>query len=345
MSQINNIILNIALNTLPIAQRSFGIPLIVGTKVRAGKPLYVEISDADELLDASIGFASTDLEYKKAQAIFSQSPRLQKVAVCFVSAFSALATEIAAFRNSGKDDWYCMLITSPLKVNIAIADDYINSIGKIGFFSSNDKTITSAGQRTCIFITNKTLEHPEAAIFGRCGGVQVGKISWDSKQLNGISNSDVTMSEQTSLLASNFNLIREMGGVQVSWEGKMMGGQYIDSIISRDYLESKFIAALQSLKINNDKVPFDQRGIGMVEAALRSEFDDAGLNEVIRPVLVEEDRKFSDLGKYQYTLNLPASVSEITSNNRANRVIGPISFVAKLNGSINTFQINGSLEV
>jgi hypothetical protein len=345
MSQINNITVNIALNTLPLSQKGFGLPLIVGIKERLGKPQYVEITDADELLDSSIGFVDTDPEYKMAQTIFSQSPRLDKVAVCGISAFSALATDLATLRNSGKDAWYYLLITSREKADIAIADAYINSLEKMGFFGSDDQTITSSGERTAIWITNENDEYPDAAIVGRCGGVQVGQISWDSKQLNGISNSGVTMSEQSTLLASNFNLIREMGGVNVSWEGKTMSGQYIDSVISRDYLKARFVEALQSLKINNAKVPFDQRGIAMTDATLRSVFDDAGLNGVIRPVIAEEDRQHSDLGKYQYTLTLPGSVNEISPANRANRVIAPITFVAKLSGSINTFQINGSLEV
>ena len=344
MSEINNITVNLALNTLPISQKGFGIPLIAGTKVRAGKPNYVEVTDADQLLDSAIGYAVADAEYKMARTIFSQSPRVEKVSVCFVSAFSALPTEIAAYRNSGKDDWYYFLIASSNKVDIGIAESYINSLVKMGFYSTGDKTITSSGERTVITITNKA-EYPDAGILGRLAALQIGKYSWDSKQMNGITNSGVTMSEQTSLLAANFNLIREMGGVQVFWEGKTMSGQYIDSVVSRDYLTARFIEAMQNLKINNLKVPFDQRGIAMTEASLRSVFDGAGLNEVIRPVIVESDRQHSDLGRYQYKVNMPESVDAISAANRANRIIAPIVLECKLAGSINTFKIEGSLEV
>ena len=345
MSQINNITVNLALNTLPITQKGFGIPLVCGTKVRAGKPAYVEVTDADQLLDTAIGFVQADEEYKKVQTIFSQSPRVEKVSVCGISAYAALATEIAAFRNAGKDDWYYFLICSKSKADIALAEDYINSLTKMGFYSTGDKTITSSKERSVIIITNKTTEHPDAAILGRLAGLQIGKYSWDSKQLNGITNSGVTMSEQTSLLAANFNLIREMGGVDVFWEGKTMSGQYIDSVVSRDYLTARFIEAIQNLKINNLKVPFDQRGIAMTEASLRSVFDDAGLNEVIRPVISEPDRKHSDIGKYQYKVFMPESVDAISEANRLNRIIAPIELECKLSGSINTFKISGSLAV
>lgn len=429
MNEINNISINIALNTLPIAQKGFGLPLIVGATLpdnldligainkvggyveddevivvdgftdsgnpiavgdkftvagETGSPLhtvesttktsgnttgitfdpplassvadnavvtviketenvYVEITDADQLLE--LGYTVDDPEYKMAQTVFSQSPRLEKVAVAYIPSFSQIATKLGELRNSGKDDWYYLFITSRLKADIALADTYINSLEKIGIFSSSDQTITSSGERTFIYITNHNDEYPDAAIVGKCAGETVGQVSWDSKQLNGISNSDVTMSEQSTLLAANFNLIRKMGGVNVSWEGKTMSGQYIDSVISRDYLKARFIEALQSLKINNKKIPFDQRGIGMTEASLRSVFDEAGLNGVIRTVAVEADRAHSDLGKYQYILTLPESVDAISPANRGNRVISPIVFSAKLAGSINTFVINGSLEV
>lgn len=345
MSQINNITINIALQTLPLSQKGFGLPLIAGTKIRTGKPDYVEVVDADDLLDASIGFVNTDAEYKMAVALFSQSPRVEKIAVCFISDFADLATELAAYRNAGKDSWYYLLITDRTKTNIAIADAYINSLEKIGVFASDDQTITSTGERTVILISEHADEFPDAAWVGRCAAETVGSITWDSKQLSGQKNSDVTMSEQSTLLAANFNLLREMGGVIVTWEGKTMSGQYIDNIIGRDYLKARLTEALQSLKINNKKIPMDSRGISMVEASMREVFRDAGRNGVVAPVVVDADRLKSDLGDFQYKLTLPASISEISTNDRANRKLTPISFIAVVGGGINKFEINGTLTV
>lgn len=350
MSEINNIAISIALQTLPISQKGFGMPLIVGTKVRTGKPDYVEVADADELLDASIGFVDTDLEYKMAAAIFSQSPRLEKVAVCFIEQYAAgsgvgLAAELAALRNSGKDSWYYLLITDRTKTNIAIADAYVNSLEKIGVFASDDQTITSTGERTVIIISEYADEFPDAALVGRCAAETIGSITWDSKQLSGQKNSGVTMSEQSTLLAANFNLLREMGGVIVTWEGKTMSGQYIDNIIGRDYIKARLTEALQSLKINNRKIPMDSRGISMIEASMREVFRDAGRNGVIAPVIVDADRLKSDLGDFQYKLTLPNSIGDIATNDRANRKIAPISFTAVVGGGINKFEINGTLTV
>lgn len=350
MSEINNISINIALNTLPLSQKGFGMPLIVGIKVRAGKPDYVEVADADELLDASIGFTSTDAEYKMAAAIFSQSPRMDKVAVAFISQYAAgigvgLVEELAALRNSGKDNWYWLLITDRTKENIAIADAYVNTLEKVGVFASADQTITSTGERTVILISNHADEYPDAAWVGRCGAVPIGSISWDSKQLNGQQNSGVTMSEQSTLLAGNFNLIREMGGVPVTWEGKTISGQYIDNINGRDFLKARLTEAFQSLKINSNKLPMDLNGLAMIEAKLREVFRDAGRQGVIAPVVGGNDKDYSDMGDYQYKLSLPEDISAISINDRANRKVSAITFSAKVGGGINKIEINGTLEV
>jgi hypothetical protein len=345
MSQINNITINIALQTLPISQKGFGLPLIAGTKARSQKPDFVEVSDADELLDSGIGFVSTDPEYKMAMAIFSQSPRLEKIAVCHISAFAQLATELAAYRNNGYDNWYYLLITSRDKNDIMLADEYINSLEKIGMFATHDKTINSTGERTIILISSHADEYPDAAWIGRCAAEKIGSITWDSKQLSGQKNSTISGLEQTTILANNFNVLREMGGVVVTWEGKTASGQYIDNIQGRDYLKARLTEALQSLKINNKKIPMDGRGIALTEACMREVFRDAGRNGVIAPVVDSLDRAKSDLGDYQYKLSLPDSISGISTNDRANRKLLPITFTATVGGGINKFEINGIMEV
>ncbi len=319
------------------------MPLIAGTKVRTGKPSYVEVSDADELLDAGIGFVNTDAEYKMAVAIFSQTPRVQTVAVCDVVDFDDLATNLAALRNSGKDSWYYLLITSRLKTEIAIADAYVNSLEKVGVFGTADLTVTSTGDRSVIVVSTHADEFPDAAIVGRCAAEVVGSITWDSKQLSGQKNSDVTMAQQTTLLASHFNLIREMGSVNVFWEGKTASGQYIDNIIGRDYLEARITETLQSLKINSKKIPGDGRGTAMIEASLRSTFRDAGIKGVIAAVTTPAEKLKSDMGDYQYKLVIP-EWANIPFNDKANRKI-PITFSATVGGGINTIEVNGVMGV
>ncbi|HNI89870.1 MAG TPA: DUF3383 family protein, partial [Leptospiraceae bacterium] len=313
----------------------------VVTVTKEKQDVYVEVADQDELL--TLGYSSTDDEYKMAKALFSQSPRVEKVAVCYISSFANLETELAELRNEGKDAWYYLLITSRAKADIAIADSYINALEKIGVFASNDQTITSTGDRTVIIISNNAGDFPDAAIVGRCAAEPIGSITWDSKQMSGQNNSQVTMSEQSTLLAKNFNLIREMGGVDVFWEGKTASGQYIDVIQGRDYLKARLAEALYSLKINSKKIPAEQRGVDMVEASIREVFREAGRQGVVAGISNATEAAKSDLGDFQYKLTMPVW-AELPFNDRANRKI-PISFTATVGGGINTIQVNGVMGV
>lgn len=346
MSQLNIINVNIGLQTLPLAQKGFGLPLVAGITNSPSSLNYFEVSDADELLDPSIGYLATDPEYKMAQAIFSQTPRPEKIAVTQLTSFANIATDLALLRET-KDNWYWLLITDKSKSVIQQVATYINSLEKVGLFATSDIS-TLAGmneERAAILISDFANEHPEAAWFGRCGSVPIGSISWDCKQLSGQQNSNLTQSEQSSILAANGNVIRELGGVDVTFEGKTMSGQYIDIINGRDYLKARLIEAFQSLKINNDKVPMTQSGLGMLEASLREVFRDCGRRGVIATVSDPEERKFSDMGDYQYILKMPATKKEIPTNDRANRIVSGISFKAIVGGGINKIEINGTMGV
>ncbi|UMQ59864.1 DUF3383 family protein [Leptospira interrogans] len=309
---------------------------------------YLEIQDADELLDPAIGYSQTSSEYKMAQAIFSGSPRAEKIAVVKLDSFITLPQELADLRNDGFDSWYCLLTTTRVLSEIKIASTYLNSLEKYYICGTADQSIVNElinHERTLPMISNHSEEFPDAAWFGRCGSAAIGSIQWDSKQLNGQRNSDVTMSEQSQILAKNGNLIREMGGVNVTWEGKTLSGQYIDNIHGRDYLKARLQEAYHSLKINNDKIPMTISGLRMVEAALREVFRDCGRREIIAKVEDADGRSRSDLGDFQYKLSMPETISDIPTNDRANRKVPQIKFSATIGGGINKIEISGTMGV
>ncbi|WP_078125873.1 DUF3383 family protein [Leptospira alexanderi] len=309
---------------------------------------YLEIQDADNLLDPSIGYASTSAEYKMAAAIFSQSPRVDKIAVLKINSFTTIAPELADLRNDGFDDWYWLLTTTRAKAEIKEASTYLNTLEKCYIFGTSDQTALDElenHERSFPVISNHADDFPDAATFGRCGGVPIGSITWDSKQLSGQKNSDVTMAEQAAILQKNGNLIREMGGVNVLWEGKTMSGQYIDVINGRDFLKARLQEAYHFLKINSDKLSMTPAGLKLIEASLREVFRDCGRRGIIAPVEDEDGRSRSDLGDYQYKLSLPGSISDIPTNDRANRKISNIKFSATVSGGINKIEISGTMGV
>jgi len=312
---------------------------------------YIEVSDADDLLDPAIGYESDDPEYKMAQAIFAQSPRMATVAVYQVSSWDQAATELASLRNSGKDGWYWALATTRVKSEIMQVAEYINGLKKVGIFATDDQTIlddvTGAPptQERCIYlISNYQTDYPDAAWLGRCGSVNIGSITWDSKELSGQRNSGVTMSEQSTIFAANGNLLREMGGKVITWEGKTRSGQYIDILNGKDWLEARLIEAWHFLKLNNDKIDMTAGGLGLIDAALREVLRDAGRRGIIAGVFTDEDRTRSDLGDYQYTLSIP-SVDDLPANDRANRTVSGVTGTARVGGGVNYIDVTVEMTV
>lgn len=308
---------------------------------------YIEVTDVKDMVAPGVGYTSAAPEYKKVAAIFSQTPRADRVAVIRISDWANLADELNDIRDT-YDDWYWVIIASHVKAHILSATQYVNSLEKFALFASNDDTILDVWgnpDRAVLAVSEYWEDAPDAAWVGRCGTVAIGSISWDSKQLNGQRNSGVSMSRQGQILAKNGNLIREMGGVNVTWEGKTGSGQYIDNINGRDLTHARLLEALQFLKINTPKLSFTLTGIRMTEAALREVFRGLGRDGVIAPVESPEDRANSDIGDYQYKLTMPESVSAVSVNDRANRSLPAIKFSCVVGGGINKFSVSGTMRV
>ncbi|GIM19653.1 hypothetical protein KHM19_21350 [Leptospira borgpetersenii] len=314
----------------------------------AGGFVTLEIQDADELLDPSIGYGQNSSEYKLVQAIFSGSPRAEKVAVLKLGSFETLPSELADLRNDGFDSWFWLLTTARTLSEIKIASEYMKALEKMYICATADQTALDQLKdhaNTILTISNHAEEFPDGGWFGRCGSAPIGSIAWDSKQLNGQKNSDVTTSEHSQILAKNGNLIREMGGVNVTWEGKTMSGQYIDVVIGRYYLKARLQEAYHSLKINNDRLSMTISGLRLLEAALREVFRDCGRRGVIAKVEDDDGRSRSDFGDYQYKLFMPEKISDIPMNDRANRKVSPIKFTCTVGGGINKIEISGTMGV
>lgn len=83
----------------------------------------------------------------------------------------------------------------------------------------------------------------------------------------------------------------------------------------------------------------------MIEASLREVFRDLGRKGVIAKVEDPDGRNKSDMGDFQYKLFLPESMSEIPTNDRANRKVSPITFTCTVGGGINKLDIKGTMGV
>ncbi|WP_061232735.1 DUF3383 family protein [Leptospira noguchii] len=304
---------------------------------------YMEISSSDDLLE--LGFTSSDKEYIQAAQMFRQTPRPKRVAVFLLTSWSSALIEISALRNSGKDSWFKTIATTHDKETIHALGDYLASIEKMFFACTDDLNVLTGRNSIWEYITlHKTPDSfPEAAWVGNSVPRRVGSYNYAYLPLDGVENSGYTNSQVSSVFSENGNLIVDFGGKQVPYPGISTGNVYADVVENRCWLKARLKENISSLFLNSDVVPYTIQGIQMIEAKMREVFVQAGVQGIIAPVETDADKTRSDLGDYQYKINLPDTIDEIPTNDRNNRVLPNVTFSCRLRGAINEVDIDGEL--
>lgn len=308
-----------------------------------GYERYMEITSADNLLE--LGFLSTDKEYIQATKIFRQTPRPKTVAVYLLTAWANAAAEIAALRNTGKDAWFKTIATTHSKSEICALGDYLASIEKMYFACTDDLTILVGRNSIWEYITlhKNPDSFPEAAWVGNTAPRRVGSYNYAYLPLDGVENSGYTDSQTSSIFSDKGNLIVDFGKAQVPFPGVSTGNVFADVVENRVWLKARLRENITSLFLNSDVVPYSIQGLQMVESRMRQVFVQAGVQGMIALVETEADKARSDLGDYQYKINLPETIDEIPTNDRNNRILPNITFSCRLRGAINEVDIDGEL--
>ncbi|MBM9579692.1 DUF3383 family protein [Leptospira sp. 201903070] len=329
-------------DVVEVANTGSGV-VSVFTQAALSYERYMEITSADDLLE--LGFSSSDKEYIQATKVFRQTPRPKTVAVFLLTAWSTAPEEIASLRNSGKDSWFKTVATVHTKSEIQALADYLASAEKMYFACTDD--ITALVGRNSIweyFTLHKNPDSfPEAAWVGNTAPRRVGSYNYAYLPLDGVENSGYTNSQTSSIFSDNGNLIVDFGGAQVPFPGISTGNVYADVVENRVWLKARLRENITSLFLNSDVVPYTIQGIQMIESRMREVFVQAGVQGIIALVETEADKARSDLGDYQYKINLPETIDEIPTNDRNNRVLPNITFSCRLRGAINEVDIDGEL--
>lgn len=304
---------------------------------------YIEISSADDLLE--LGFVDTDLEYKKAQAFFAQSSAPSRLAVFLLTAWKNVETEIAALRNRGKDTWYKVFGTTNAKADIIKNSNYFASIKKryVGLTSDITILVGRNENRELLILHSDPSNHADARFLGETVARPVGSFNPAYLKLNGATNSGYTTSATNSILNDKGNIIALFSGFEVFWPGKTTGGAYDDVIDIRDWLQAGLKEDVSSVFLNNQKIGWTPSSLSLIVSAMRDRFTSAGQAGIIARVETEEDLTRSDLADFQYKLFVP-DFDSIPDNDRDNRKFPPIKFRARLQGAINTVDIEGELD-
>lgn len=357
----NAIQVNITRDTTVVERSSFGVPLFIGETVLSPVIRVATYSSLDEVKVKYT--AGTEPEYLAAQAFFSQGGNAKKFKIGYKASGETYTQALDAIR-AVDDGFYAIAIQSTDKaVQIAFAVTVAGLAGKkIAFFRSDDADIINGGVSTdasgVIKATNNDYVgmfyhtgvykvgrtngvFPEVALLARCltipetNTTAPGSNNWVNQQLVGITG-DILTTTVVGVLenkntvffqgSSNTNIVARTQG------GKMLGNEWIDVIHGVAWLESRLAENVYGLITSkadrNEKVPYTEAGIALVEERVRYTLDLAV--------------KTSFLASYTVTA-IP--IGDTQAVDRANRILKGVTFEARLAGAINKALITGVVSV
>lgn len=339
---------NITRETTSVAVAAFNVPLILSTfaasKTTTAFTRARSYGSLKELTDD--GWASTDAVYKMANAIFAQNPSVSRVVVGRAdSGDTDVAASLAAIQAED-NSWYGLVADQAFEDDFADIAAWVEANKKLGFYWTTDADVPDATKTTDIASTLKGLsydravviwhptpatgaDYPDAAWMGEGFPFDPGSSTWAYKTLKGVSPDNVS-GKETTLQNKNCNYYSEVGGVNITQEGKVASGEWIDIIIGTDWIEARLRESVYGAFVNNRKVPYDDNGIGMVKGLVKGVLCEAGNMGILQIDSIEVTAP-----KY----------AEIPQADRIARKLPKVKFRALYQGAIQRVAIEGSISV
>lgn len=191
----------------------------------------------------------------------------------------------------------------------------------------------------------KTEDIPEENKYGAAAAMAVramnyhaGEETWALKQVSSVTPASVSSTFLNKLSEANVSCIIAVASKNVSYGGKTNGGEWIDVIRFRDWLQNDMQVRVVNLLLTNPKIPYTDAGIGLVENQMLASLKDGQKYGGIAPTEYDSDGNANQ----GYITSVPLA-SELTSTQKASRVLTDCKFSARLAGAIHLVEISGSL--
>ena len=321
--------------TQPVGSVGFGVPLIYLENAAT----TVDYTECTSLADVkAAGFAETDGVYKAAQTLLIQENAPAKFAVC--ANISPAETWVVDVANSGKD-WRQLIVISGSgqKTDVSKVMAAIETLDNKVYFADvavdDDTTYTVSGiNRTVLFYCDASGEtFPAAALVGATAGLGAGSFTYKNMILAGIKPQALTDTQINAIHAKGGITFVTKAGDNVTTEGKLAGGEYIDVVDSQDYIISNLEYQTQKTLNTMPKIPYDNNGIAILESVAVNVMKDAYNQGIIAS---NED------GTPAYTVSY-AKREDTTASDRAVRKYIGGQFAFTLAGAIHTVEVTGEI--
>ena len=256
------------------------------------------------------------------------------------SADAGVATDLAAALILDSD-WYGLIIDSNSGAEVAAAAAWALANEKLfGAMSidTDNETLSDGvaydlqqltNHRAYVLVSRDSNGQGHAGIMGRQFAKTPGSSTWAHKAISGQTPDAWTATEFANLRANGAMVYVTDQGINHTYDGAACSGRFLDITRGVDWLKARIREAVLAQIVNVEKIPYTQQGIGVVEAAIYGVLTLAQSNGLITS---------------GWTVTSPA-LEDISTANKAGRILPDIKFSATLAGAIHTVTVDGTIVV
>lgn len=344
---------------------SFSTILIIGREPAAMGKAFKDVdkyASLPEVRDA--GWGEDTETYQAARAAFRQEPRPQMVYIAVrkkaggatVQGSPEAAAEDGSTSAQGTGDALEDITETVKRVlgmtgwyGLALADAQEGDHGKVALLVEDSEKIFAFStqvkedplakkgyMRTFGIYSEDRYAH--IAWMAKVFSFAPGSETWAYKTLAGVEPSILTVREMRQLEDAGLNHYTSCAGRDITRNGKMSGGEWIDVIRFRDWLKNQMQVKIYQLFVKNPKIPYTDAGITLVENQMEAVLVSGQRAGGIAETEYDED----DTPVPGYTVTVPKAAS-ISSAQRAERILSGCRFTARLTGAIHAVELTGNL--
>lgn len=312
---------NIQRKTVGVSERGFGTILIYDPSQDINF-MYITAENVKE-------FSTESKLYKIATRLFMQKPQPQEVAVVGKNGAAVEGFKKVLEENN---DFFFVTCTDNSVETIKGLSNLCQVNNKVYAVTVNDyedakKLFEEVYDNTFVMYHDDSDSFVAEAL-AVVMSYKIGGKTAKFKTLQGVKAANVSLTQVNELHKSNlFTYVEKLGVLQTS-EGKMLSGEYIDVVLGEYWIRFRMEERMQRLALTQDKIPYTNRGIGMLVGVA-----ELVLSEAVAMGIVEE-------GQYRVDYKVR---EDVDSNEVALRKYNYIHWTAMLQGAIHTGQISGIL--
>ena len=255
-----------------------------------------------------------------------------------------LAADLSAIRAEN-ESFYGVLIDSNGRAEIEAASAWVESRDLLLLGDADENSTIDPLSTTDIYSELKGLSRLRTGLLytkGHIGqgygagwmarmfaGFAPGAATWAYKTIAGITAYELTSSQSGALDTKYGNYYISRLGRNVTFNGRTPSGEWLDVVHGLDWLRARIGERLFLLLVANDgKLPYTDASIAIVESAL---------SEVLQEAV--------DVGLLaSFTTDAPAA-ADVSSADRAERLLPRVDFIARLAGAIHDIEVRGTVAV